>query len=174
MLTNRRRAGFSSGVFVSTTTTISTFLRTSVPRHLHCFLPAWKRQNARIIRLHTLTCYRPATVQWRDTDWFKTCAPDQTQKRPHFIQSVNRPLPSTLHQRTPITQPPFSSKWVGPKAMPNSEPPHPATAQTPDRLGSALSPLPASGVRLGIGGFHEAHGLATYRAARPIWRQVTR
>jgi hypothetical protein len=116
MLTNRRRAGFSSGVFVSTTTTISTFLRTSVPRHLHCFLTAWKRQNARIIRLHTLTCYRPATVQWRDTDWFKTCAPDQTQKRPHFIQSVNRPLPSTLHQRTRITQPPFSSQWVGPKA----------------------------------------------------------
>jgi hypothetical protein len=45
--------------------------------------------------------------EWRDTDWFKTRVPDQTQKRPHFIQSVNRPSPSTLHQRTATTQPHF-------------------------------------------------------------------
>jgi len=59
-------------------------------------------------RLHTVTCYHPALQQrWRDTDWFKTRVPDQTQKRPHFIQSVNRPSPSTLHQRTRTTQPHF-------------------------------------------------------------------
>ena len=47
----------------------------------------------------------PATGQgWRDTDWFKTCVPDQTQKRPHRIQSANRSAPSTLHQRTRSTQ----------------------------------------------------------------------
>jgi hypothetical protein len=27
--------------------------------------------------------------EWRDTDWFKTRVPDQTQERPYFIQSVN-------------------------------------------------------------------------------------
>src|SRR6266581_9402100 len=44
-------------------------------------------------RLHTVTCYHLSySEQWRDTDWFKTRVPDQTQKRPHFIQSVNRPL----------------------------------------------------------------------------------
>jgi hypothetical protein len=39
--------------------------------------------------------------------------PDQTQKRPHFIQSVNRPSPATLHQRTRKTQPHFHVKgWA--------------------------------------------------------------
>ena len=44
---------------------------------------------------------------WRDIDWFKTRVPDQTQKRSRFIQSVNRPSPSTLHQRTRTMQPHF-------------------------------------------------------------------
>jgi len=51
----------------------------------------------------------------RDTDWFKTRIPDQTQKRPHLIQSVNRPSPSTLPQRTRITSPIFMSMG-GPQA----------------------------------------------------------
>ena len=59
-------------------------------------------------RLHTVTCYHPSYLEgWRDTDWFKTRVPDQTQKRPRFIQSVNRPAPSTPHERTPQTQPDF-------------------------------------------------------------------
>jgi uncharacterized protein with GYD domain len=48
-------------------------------------------------RLHTVTCYQPCFWQeWRDTDWFTTRVPDQIQKRPHLIQSVNRPSPYTL------------------------------------------------------------------------------
>src|SRR6266850_3037047 len=78
------------------------------PRHFHRFLLAWKRQNAREKRFHTVTCYLPCYGQeWRDTDWFKTRVPDQTQKRPHFIQSVNRPSPSTLLQPSRTTQPHF-------------------------------------------------------------------
>src|ERR1700747_2083385 len=47
--------------------------------------------------------------------------PDQTQKRPHFIQSVNRPMPSTLHQRTRTTQRHFHlNGW--PQALSNSKP----------------------------------------------------
>jgi len=48
--------------------------------------------------------------------------PDQTQKRPHFIQSVNRPMPSTLHQRTRTNSTPFSSQWVGRRPLSNSKP----------------------------------------------------
>src|ERR1035438_379131 len=73
-------------------------------------------------RLHTVTCYHPSDLEgWRDTDWFKTRVPDQTQKRPHFIQSVNRPAPSTPHERTPQTQPDFHvNRWAAAHA--NSKP----------------------------------------------------
>jgi hypothetical protein len=49
MVANHRRAVFSSDVVASTTTTISTFWCTSMPRYLvgHSFLLAWKRKNAR-------------------------------------------------------------------------------------------------------------------------------
>ena len=40
-----------------------------------------------------------AAQEWRDSDWFKTRVPDQTQERRHFIQTVNRPSPSTLGER---------------------------------------------------------------------------
>src|ERR1700674_1268234 len=53
----------------------------------HGFLPAWKRQNERQERLPTVTCYPQG--RGRDTDWFKTLVPDQTRKRPRFIQSVH-------------------------------------------------------------------------------------
>ena len=58
--------------------------------------------------------------EWRDIDWFKTRVPNQTQKRPHFIQSVIRPVPSTLQQRTPQLNPIFMSMG-GPQAHVNSE-----------------------------------------------------
>jgi len=46
--------------------------------------------------LRSLTCYHPSPQKgWRDNDWFKTRVPDQTPSRPRFIQSANRPLPST-------------------------------------------------------------------------------
>ena len=74
-------------------------------------------------RLHTVTCYLPCYWQeWRDTDWFKTRVPDQTQKRPHFIQSANRPSPSTLPQPTRTTQPHFHlNRWAaGPWELQNA------------------------------------------------------
>src|SRR5215831_2785918 len=55
--------------------------------------------------LHTVTCYHPSLLGGgRDIDWFKTRVPDQTQKRPHFIQSVNRPAPSTPQEHTAQTK----------------------------------------------------------------------
>jgi hypothetical protein len=106
MVTNRRRAGFSSGVLASTTTTIKTFLSTSIPRPSS---PPPKRGSGRthakrITHRHVLP---PSYYRWHDIDWFKTRVPDQTQKRPHFIQSANRSVSSTLQQPTPTTQPVF-------------------------------------------------------------------
>src|SRR5439155_24993740 len=58
-------------------------------RDLHRFLLAWKRQNAREKVTHRHVLPPVLSPEWRDTDWFKTRVPDQTQKRPHFIQSAN-------------------------------------------------------------------------------------
>jgi len=95
---NRRRSGFSSGALASITITISTSYLVG-----HCFLPAWKRQNARNETSHTVTWYHPShRDEWRDTDWFKTRVPGQTLKRPHFIQSLHdlhRPTPDRLYTR---------------------------------------------------------------------------
>ena len=73
-------------------------------------------------RLHTVTCYHLSYHQWRDTDWFTTRVPDQTQKRPHFIQGVNKPSPSTLHQRTRTAQPHLHINGWAPRPMRNSKP----------------------------------------------------
>ena len=99
-VTGRRRAGFSSGALASTTTTskLSCVRQSPRPSSLPPSVEAAERTRK---RLHTVTCYHPSYWQgWRDTDWFKPRVPDQTQKRPRFIQSVNRPSPSTLLQRT--------------------------------------------------------------------------
>jgi hypothetical protein len=103
-VTNRRRAGFSSG----------TLHPRQLPSKLSCVRqsprssslpPGGEAAERRRNRLHAVTCYHPSYSEgWRDTDWFKTRVPDQTQQRPHFIQSVNRPAPSKPHERTPKTQ----------------------------------------------------------------------
>src|SRR5215831_2287877 len=55
--------------------------------------------------LYAVTCYHPPYSEgWRHIDWFKTRVPDQTQKRPHFIQSVIRPVPSTPLEHTAHNQ----------------------------------------------------------------------
>jgi hypothetical protein len=61
------------------------------PRDLHRFLLGVEAAERTRKRLHTVTCYHRSNEEdeWRDTDWFKTRVPDQTQKRPHFIQSAN-------------------------------------------------------------------------------------
>jgi hypothetical protein len=84
------------------------------PRDLHRFRLAWKRQNAREKDYTPSRATSPCLWQeWRDTDWFKTRVPDQTQKRPHFIKGVNRPSPSTLLQRTRTTQSHFRvNRWA--------------------------------------------------------------
>src|SRR6266581_119252 len=98
------------------------FLVYVYPCDLHRFLLTWKRQNAREKGYTPSRATSPCFWQeWRDTDWFKTRVPDQTQKRPHFIQSVNRPLPSTLHQRTRTDSTRFSCQWVGRRPMRNSK-----------------------------------------------------
>ena len=121
-VTGRRRAGFSSGALASTTTTskLSCVRQSPRPSSLPPSVEAAERTRK---RLHTVTCYHPAYSQkWRDTDWFKTRVPDQTQKRSLFIQSVNRPSPSTLHKRTRADSTKFSCQWVGRRPMRNSEP----------------------------------------------------
>jgi hypothetical protein len=77
------------------------------PHDLHRFLLSVEAAERTRKRLHTVTCYLLCSQGWRDTDWFKTRVPDQTQKRPRFIQSENRPLPSTLQQLTPTPPPIF-------------------------------------------------------------------
>jgi hypothetical protein len=110
---HHRRAGFSSSALASATTTIKTLLCTSIPA---TFIDSSWRASGRthakkITHRHVLP--PPSRPEWRDTDWFKTRVPDQTQKWPHFIQSANRPSPSTLHQRTRTTQPHFHvNRWA--------------------------------------------------------------
>src|SRR5215831_13399237 len=71
--------------------------------------------------LYAVTCYHPPNSErWRHIDWFQTRVPDQTQKRPHFIQSVIRPVPSTRHEHTAHTQPIFMLMG-GPQAHINSK-----------------------------------------------------
>src|SRR4029077_329946 len=71
MVANRRLTGFSSGVFVSTTTNISTFLCTSIPA---IFIASSQRGSGRthakkVTHRHVLP---PSyLLRWRDTDWFK-------------------------------------------------------------------------------------------------------
>jgi hypothetical protein len=60
MVANRRRCGFSSGPLASITTTINTFLCTSIPAIF--IASSWRgsgRTHAK--RLHTVTCYHPPT-----------------------------------------------------------------------------------------------------------------
>src|SRR6516164_4536701 len=73
---------------------------------------------ARIIlkQAEELAMLPPYSEGWRDIDWFKTRVPDQTHKRSHFIQSVNRPVPSTLLERTAHSTR-FSCQWVGRRPM---------------------------------------------------------
>src|SRR5215813_575315 len=52
-------------------------------------------------------CYHPSCWRMARHRLVQTCVPYQTHKRPHFIQSVNRPAPSTLLERTAQTQPDF-------------------------------------------------------------------
>src|SRR5262249_44559714 len=112
-VTNRRRAGFSCGILVSTTTTIKTFLCTSIPATF--IASSWRgsgRTHAKkVTHRHVLPPLFDAGVARHRL--VQNGVPDQTQKRPHFIQSVNRSSPSTLHQRTPTTQPHFHvNGWV--------------------------------------------------------------
>ena len=84
------------------------------PRDLHRFLLAWKRQNA-CVKAYTPSpaTTLPCSKEWRELDWFKSRVPDQTQKRLHFIQSVNRPAPSTPKEHTAQTQTNFHvSGWA--------------------------------------------------------------
>src|SRR5260370_972759 len=93
------------------------------PRHLHRFLlsveAAERTRKGYTPSRATSPCFWQG---WRDTDWFKTRVPDQTQKRPHFIQSANRPSPSTLYQRTRTDSTPFSCQWVGRRPMGTQNP----------------------------------------------------
>src|SRR6516162_4038293 len=59
IVTNRRRVGFSSGLLASITTTIKTFLCTSIPA---IFIASSWRGSGRTSRnrLHTVTCYHPS------------------------------------------------------------------------------------------------------------------
>jgi hypothetical protein len=72
MVTNHRRAGFSSGVLASTTTTIKTFLCTSIPATF--IASSWRgsgRTHAKkITHRHVLPSLLLAGG--RDTDWFRT------------------------------------------------------------------------------------------------------
>jgi hypothetical protein len=92
MVANRGRSGFSSGVVVSITTTISTFLCTSIPAILYDIASSWRgsgRTRAKKGYTPSRATTLPARMGWRDINWFKTHVPDQTQKRPHHIQSAN-------------------------------------------------------------------------------------
>ena len=84
-----------AGLLASITTTIKTFLCTSIPAIF--IASSWRgsgrTHGKKVTRRHVLPSF--LLGGWRDTDWFKTRVPDQTHKRLHFIQSVNRPAPST-------------------------------------------------------------------------------
>src|SRR5438093_1971258 len=122
MVANRRRVGFSSGALPLTITTINTFLCTSIPAIF--IASSWRgsgRTHAK--RLHTGHVLPPVlSPEWRDTDWFKTRVPDQTQKRPHFIQSANDLCRPRWIDRTRTDSTQFSSQWVGRRPIANSNP----------------------------------------------------
>src|SRR5262249_4452713 len=112
-VTNRRRAGFSCGKLVSTTTTIKTFLCTSIPATF--IASSWRGSGrthaSKVTHRHVLPPF--LLGGWRHIDWFQTRVPDQTQKRPHFIQSVIRPAPSTRHEHTAQTHTNFHvNRWA--------------------------------------------------------------
>src|SRR5215468_6036202 len=116
-VTNRRRAGFSSGALhLSPLPSKLSYVRRS-PRS-SSLPPDVEAAERTPTSLHAVTCYHPPySERWRDIDWFKTRVPDQTQKRPRFIQSVIRPVPSTLHEHTCTDPNQFSSQWVGHRPM---------------------------------------------------------
>ena len=95
MVANRRRSGFDSGVRASITTTISTFLCTSIPATVSAIATSRRGSGRmRAQRHHTPSraTNHPSGTGWRDTDWFK-----HTRQRPQPIQS--RP---GLRRSTPI------------------------------------------------------------------------
>jgi hypothetical protein len=121
-VTNRRRAGFSSGALVSTTTTINTFLCTSIPSDLHRFLLAWKRQNARV------KAYAPS----------RATTPSYSVARHRLVQNARSRSNSKTASLHPERNPTcavhapgaystdsnqFSSPWVGRRPMSTQNPP---------------------------------------------------
>src|SRR5258705_4892931 len=62
----------------------------------HVILPARKWQNARQLKLRTVTCYRPSSSDGQRTlIGPKTRVPDQTPSRPRLLQSGNDLSPSS-------------------------------------------------------------------------------
>jgi hypothetical protein len=77
MVANRRRSGFDSGVRASMTTTIRTFLCTSIPAILLAIETSRRESGRKRAQRHQTPSRATNPFQqngWRDTDWFKHAA----------------------------------------------------------------------------------------------------
>ncbi len=114
-VTNRRRAGFSSGL-ASTTTTINTFLCTSSPQP-SSLPPGVEAAERTRKRLHPVTCYHLCYGQeWPPHRLVQNARSRSNSKtaslHPECKQTFAVHAPSAYtHNSTP-----FSSQWVGPQA----------------------------------------------------------
>jgi hypothetical protein len=120
MVANRRRSGFDSGVCASMTTTIRTFLCTSIPAILSAIETF--RQEACAKTSNTVTCYQPSQRdRWRNTDWFKNAS--QTKLGNGLNSSRVAPVFAVPRQfdRRASGSTRFSSLWVGHRPVRNSE-----------------------------------------------------
>jgi hypothetical protein len=100
----------------STTRTINTFLCTSIPAiFIASFWPGSESTNAKKVTRPSRATPVLLRGEARHRLVQNTC-PGSNSKRPPFIQSVNRPSPSTLHERTRIDSTRFSCQWGGPPA----------------------------------------------------------
>jgi hypothetical protein len=73
IVAKRRRSGFDSGVRASITTTIRTFLCTSIPATLPAIATSWSESGRKRGQRHHTPSRATKPSQWerRDTDWFK-------------------------------------------------------------------------------------------------------
>jgi hypothetical protein len=74
MVVNRCRSGFNSGALASITTTIRTFLCTSIPATLLNIATSRRESGRKRAQRHqtpSRATNPPQRDGWRDTDWFK-------------------------------------------------------------------------------------------------------
>src|SRR5262249_17221482 len=95
---------------------LNTFLCTSIPAiFIASFWPGSGSTNAKK-GYTTVTYYHPSSSEEARPRLVQNTCPGSNSKQPPFIESVNRPSPSTLHEHTRIDSTRFSCQmgWLAP------------------------------------------------------------